>query len=227
MINNLGLYVQQDLDCGDASHRTGSAVAILGLLGRKDQAQELLAKIVRHMEVDMSGIYIRHPGGYLPTWTDNPKAFSRDQASRIILAYAVMGYKSGIHRWLKTMKVRGFRHQNDIDPTTNEKKFADIMGPGEFRNLIRGLNLWYLYPTLILLDFLFLGDIYLRSKWDGGSLYVPDIFYACKKYPTPFAFLAKYITKKDNSLNEILHNHSPEKNGCVELQDLFKELYKG
>lgn len=226
MINDLGLYVQADGDCGDASHRTGSAVALLGLLERKDEALELISKIVRHMEIDMSGTYIRHPGGYQPMWTDNPKAFSRDQASRIILGYAVMGYKSGIQRWFKAMKARGFRHQNDLDPTTGEKKIADVMGPGEFRNLIRGLDLWYLYPVLMLLDVFFLGDIYLRSKWDGASLYAIDVFYACKKYPTPFAFLAKYITKKDNSLNEILHNHSAEKNGCIELQKLFKVLYE-
>lgn len=226
MINNLGLYVQQDFDTGDASHRTGSAVAILSLLGRKDEAQELISKIVRHMEIDMSGTYIRHPGGYQPTWTDNPKAFSRDQASRIILGYAVMGYKSGIHRWFKAMKARGFRHQNDLDPTTGEKKFADVMAPGEFRNLIRGLDLWYLYPVLMLLDVFFLGDIYLRSKWDGASLYAIDVFYSCKKYPTIFSLLAKYITKRDNSFREILNNHSPEKNGCTELRDLYIELYK-
>lgn len=224
MINNLGLYVQADGDVGDSSHRSGTAMAILGLLGKKAEAWELLSKVERHMEIGVSGEYIRHPGGYLPSWSDNPRAFSRDQASRVILGYAVLGYKTGIKRWLNSMKQRGFRHQNVIDPTTNEKKFADIMSPGEFRNLIRGLDLWYLYPVLFLLDIMFIGDIVFRKKWDGGSLYVVDLYYACKKYPTGISNLMKFISSKTTVMEEIMKNHSVEENGCVELQDLFKML---
>lgn len=225
MINNLGFYVQADGDVGDASHRTGLAMGIKYLLGDKEDAYNLYWNCIYHLEVS-SGLYIRHPEGYRPDWSNNPRAFSRDQASRLIFGYATSGRKDVILRWIKVMASRGFLHQNDLDPTTNEKKFRDVMGPGEFRNIIRGLDLWYLYPVLLILDLLFIPDIYLRSKWDGASLYVPDLKFALKKYWTPFAWIANKLNNRTTWLDEALHNHSLEKNGCVELQDLFIKLAK-
>ena len=73
---------------------------------------------------------------------------------------------------------------------------------------------------------MFLFDIAFRKKWDGGSLIIPDIYYACKKYPTGISQLAKFIASKTKIKEEILNNHSEENNGCVELQKLFQELYE-
>lgn len=225
MINSKGLYVQADGGNGDSSHRTGLVLAISALLGRTNQPDQALKAILKHLEVS-PGIYIRHPADYEGDWSANTNNFSRDQASRIILGMAVTEQKDVIKRWFKQMLSRGLFHQNNINPVTKEKRIPDIMAIGEFRNVIRGLDLWYLYPALLLLDLFFITDIWTRSAWDGASLFAVDIFYACKKYPTPFAFLARHIIKNNGTLEEILNNHSLENNGCVELQPLFKELYE-
>ena len=224
MINNLGMYVQADTDCGDASHRTGLAVGLNALLGNIDKAQQIKTALLKNCEVN-SGIYIRHPSGYLPPWTGETNNFSRDQACRVMFGMAVLGEKNVINRWLWQMAKRCFLHQNNCDPTTRVWRPRDIMTIGEWRNIIRGLNLWILYPILIAFDLIFLLEIPIRSKWDGGSMLYPDIYFATQKFPTPFAFLAKYFIKKTTCLQEIMINHDPiTKNGCAELQPLFKQL---
>ena len=35
---------------------------------------------------------------------------------------------------------------------------------------------------------IFITDLYTRSKWDGGSLFYPDLIYATKKFPTLLEF---------------------------------------
>lgn len=223
MKNKLGMYVQKDGDVGDATHRTGLVCALAGLLGDHKMANDASFAIWSNCEIE-NGIYIRHPKGYSPDWAANPSNFSRDQASRVMLGMAVLGKKSAIKRWLWQMAKRGFLHQNNQDPVKNTWRPRDIMAPGEWRNVIRGLDLWFLYPVLILLDLLFIPDLYLRSKWDGGSLVYPDIIYANRKYPTPFSLLAKKMAHKTTIIGEILRNHSLEKNGCLELRELFIKL---
>lgn len=223
MINSRGLYVQADSGNGDSAHRSGLAVALSVLLNK--DSDTLVTAILTHLEVS-PGVYIRHPADYEGDWSADPINFSRDQASRLMLGFAVAGKKAPIKRWFSKMLSRGLFHQNTINPVTKNRRIPDIMAPGEFRTLIRGLDLWFLYPVLVLLDALFLVDIVTRSKWDGGSLFCVDIFYACKKYPTPFSFLSKFIIKRNDTLKEILNNHALENNGCVELQPLFKELYE-
>lgn len=218
MIDKYGLYVQANKDTGDSAHRTGCALAIQKLL-KQDLVQ---VQVLEQLEIS-PGVFVRHPHG-TQTWHSNPRCFSRDQASRLMLAHAVNENKEPIRRWFKQMLKRKFFHQNDRTYDTNQPKLADIMAPGEFRTLIRGLDLWHLYPALLFLDMLFIVDLYARSRWDGGSLFVIDIKYAKVKYPTPFAYLVDYLSKKTNVYQEIQHNHSAEKNGCVELQDLFKKL---
>lgn len=225
MVNKYGLYVQANGDPGDAAHRTGLAAAIYALIGKKQEALKLTITIKLHLNLG-DGIYRRHPNSNLNEWCHLTSNFSRDQASRIILCYAVMGYKRSLKSWLKAMAKRGFFHQNTMDPVTKEKKIPDIMGPGEWRNVIRGLSCWWAYPVLVLLDALFIVDIYTRKKWDGASLYVPDLKFALKKYWTPTAWVANKLNNRTPWLEEVLNNHALENNGCVELQDLFKELAK-
>lgn len=224
MIDKYGLYVQANGGNGDSAHRTGLAIGISELLDmpsdETDRAKNAIAVLLERAP----GIYIRHPSDYEGDWSDDPSNFSRDQASRIIFAFAVIGNTSAIKRWLKAMAKRGFFHQNNVDPTTNEKKIPDIMGPGELRNVIRGLNLFYLYPLLMFLDALFIADIYTRKPWDGASLYVPDLKFALKKYWTPTAWLANKLNNKTNWLAEAINNHSAEENGCIELIPLFELL---
>lgn len=224
MINEIGMYVQADADVGDASHRTGLAAALNALLGNDAKANEIKDTLIRNCEI-APGIWIRHPAGFQPDWTFKSNNFSRDQACRVMFAMAVLQEKNVIKRWLKQMAKRFFLHQNNCDPTNNSWRPRDLMSFGEWRNIIRGLNLWALYPLLLVYDFIFLLEIPIRSKWDGGSMLYPDIYFATKSMPTPFAFLAKAIIKRTDCLNEILVNHDPvHKNGCKELQPLFIQL---
>lgn len=224
MINNLGMYVQVDGDVGDATHRTGLAVGLNKLLGNDTKAQEIKEILIKNCEVS-PGIWHRHPSGYLPVWSGETNNFSRDQCGRVMFGMATLGEKAVIKRWLLQMAKRFFLHQNNIDPTNGNWRPRDVMTFGEWRNIIRGLDLWFLYPILLVYDFVFFIEIPLRSKWDGGSILYPDIYFATKKFPTPFAFLAKYIIKKTTCLEEIMNNHDPiNKGGCVELQILFKQL---
>ena len=223
MIDNFGLYVQKDGDVGDSSHRTGLACALYALLGDHQKSNEIKDTMLQYLEVE-PGIYHRHPYGSAPDWAGDTSNFSRDQASRVILGLAVNGEKAAIKRWLIQMTKRFFLHQNNMDPTNGNWRPRDIMAPGEWRNVIRGLDLWYLYPILMFLDMFFLTDLYLRSKWDGGSLFFPDLVWATKKYPTPISSLARLLARKTSLLEEIKHNHSAEMNGCVELIPLFEEL---
>ncbi|MNJ92620.1 hypothetical protein D3C87_102940 [compost metagenome] len=221
MIDSYGLCVQADGSNGDSAHRTGLACALESLIGSEEAAEELGLRIKKYLEV-APGIYRRSPYG--DVWDTNPRCFSRDQASRVILAFALLGWKSDIKAWLKAMAKRGFFHQNDMNDQTLKWKVPDIMGFGEWGNVIRGLDWWWAYPLLLLLDLNFISMVYLRDSWDGASLYVPDLKYALQKYPTPAAWLADKVNDKTNWLEEALHNHAAESNGCVELQDLFVRL---
>lgn len=221
MIDSYGLYVQHDFETGDSAHRTGLAYAIKGLF--KEDTTQLGRAIELKLEWVEPGIYVRHPVGR-QSWHSDPQTLSRDQVSRLVLGFAVNGKKKHLRNWLRQMiKRKGF-HQNNKHHETGAWKMPDIAAPGEVRNLIRGLDAWYLYPALLVLDSLFLPDLLLRSKWDGGSLIVPDIKYAVSKYPTPAAYLANALLKRTSVYEEIQANHSKEKNGCVELQVLFKRL---
>lgn len=204
MMDLNGLYVQADGDGGDSAHRTGLMAGLTKLTGYNGSL--IIGTILAYLEVG-PGIYIRHPS------YNDPSDFSRDQASRIIFGYAVCRYKKSIRRWLKAMARRWFFHQN-----------GDIMAPGEWRNVIRGLELWWAYPLLLILDLFFIGDVYLRKPWDGVSLYVPDLKFALKKYWTPSAWLANKLNNRTPWLEEALNNHAAENNGCVELQSLFKQI---
>lgn len=220
MRDQYGLFVQANGDTGDATHRTGTAYAITGLLGESNRDIE---NALHHVELFDQGAFIRHPSG-TAAWHSDPQCLSRDQASRLILGYAVNNDKSIIKSWLFKMLKRGFFHQNNKHYETGKYQVPDIMGLGEVRNVIRGLDAWYLYPLLVLLDCFFISDILTRNKWDGASLFLPDIKYAKSKYPTPAVYLADKLSQLTGCYEEALNNHAAKNNGCVELQELFSKL---
>nr|WP_295905551.1 hypothetical protein [uncultured Bdellovibrio sp.] len=223
MIDSQGLYVQADGSNGDSAHRTGLVCALYCLLGESEKAEVLCSTMIRELEVQ-PGVYRR--SSYGDTWDTNPRCFSRDQASRLVLAFALLGKKQKLKSWLWAMFKRGFFHQNNLDDETGRWKFPDLMGIGEWSNLIRGLGWWWAYPLLVLLDLNFIGMVFLRKPWDGASLYVPDLKYAQIKYPTPTAWFAEKLNSKADWCSEALSNHAAENNGCVECGDLFAKLAK-
>lgn len=213
MIDAKGLYVQADGDGGDCAHRTGTMLACMGLLGQAEEygVIKLTTRILEQLTTEAYQ-YRRH-WDTAKFWPDgkqiaDPKHFSRDQASRIILGYATTGDKFLIWDWLGMQAQRFFFHQN-----------GDIMTPGEWANIIRGLNLWFLWPLLWILDLKFIGDCYFRTKqkWDYDTLMLPDLAFALKKFPTWPAEIARRIYKKSDYLESVLNNHRLENNGCVEL----------
>lgn len=221
MKDSWGLFVQADGSNGDSTHRTGLVCALSALTGNISAAQLLSEKIKLHLEVT-PGVFRRSPYG--DTWDTDPRCFSRDQASRLILAFAVLGEKKTLWRWLTAMGKRFFFHQNNLDDESLRWKFPDLMGIGEWSNIIRGMGWWWAYPLLVLLDLNFTGMVYLRKPWDGASLYVPDLKFALRKYPTPTAWLADKLNRRGNWFSEVLHNHALSSNGCVECSELFIQL---
>lgn len=225
MVDQYGIYIQADSDGGDACHRTGLAATLHFLLGDKIKAREICLVIVNKLMVS-PGIFVRHPHP-LPDceWQAEPRCTSRDQASRAILAFCVAGFKKAILSWLWAMAKRGFFHQNNMVAETGKWKMPDVMGIGEVTNVIRGLDLWLLYPVLLVLDLNLLISFIVRKPWDGASLVCPDIVYSYRKFPTPFSIIAyKVLTNDSQWCAEAVNNHSPGNNGCVELMDLFIEL---
>lgn len=53
MINKLGMYVQADMDVGDASHRTGLAAGLNALLGNNEIAQRIKITLLTNCEVSL------------------------------------------------------------------------------------------------------------------------------------------------------------------------------
>ncbi|MBO9666875.1 MAG: hypothetical protein J7501_08685, partial [Bdellovibrio sp.] len=115
MIDSYGLYVQADGSNGDSAHRTGLAATLLALNGEQAKSQELISRIKTHLEIS-SGVFRRSPYG--DTFDTNPRCMSRDQVSRLILAFAVNGEQQEISHWLTQMRRRGFFHQNNLDDRT-------------------------------------------------------------------------------------------------------------
>lgn len=205
MIDKHGLYVQADGDGGDCPHRTGIAMTYLAF---NDRAKALELFMSARAYLHTADGYIRHPVMWNQPWD-----FSRDQASRLMLGFAAVGC-------FGQRLVRQYYSKNKL---FHQNK--DPWGIGELGFLIRVLNLWYLYPILIVLDLRFIIDIFTRKKWDGASLFIPDIFYAGKVMNTPTRDLAAFIIRKmykEKITAELMNNHSLEKNGCVELQPMFK-----
>lgn len=212
-IDQYGLYVQADGDQGDCAHRTGSMLAYFALKAPLSYQAWTLHCIIKRNLMISPGIYIRHPDPV--DYYANPKEFSRDQASRIIVGYACADYKEPIRQWLRARAKAFFLHQN-----------GDLMGPGEWANIIRGLSLWYLYPLLCLIDLKFLGDLLNRQwqKWDLDALILWDLLLAKRKYPTPIIPIVCWLYRKTDFKECLRNNHDPiNKNGCVELQEASLE----
>lgn len=215
-IDELGLIVQRDKDGGDSVYRN-SLYAIIN----NDRTHWEWTKALCEVE---PGIWVRHPNKN--QWYSSPSNCSRDQVAKAMLAAAVFNDKITIKRWLIKQASRFFLHQNNrVFNDVSKWKMPDIMAPNEWANIIRGLNLWVLYPVLIILDTFLLGDLYFRQKntWDYDSLLAINIWYANKRYVTPTAKLTALIYKNTDYANRIQYNFCRTDNDICPLgQDYVK-----
>lgn len=214
MIDERGCFVQADGDGGDSAHRTATMAVCMHYFPPQQHTGALLCKtLVNILSRDRGFNFIRH-WDTTKFWPDgkqiaDPKHFSRDQASRVALAFAVCGQTDFLFRWLLGRVNNWGLHQN-----------GDLPGIGEFGNIIRGFNAWFLYPLLLILDLRFIGDLYFRTKqkWDYDTLMLPDLYFAKEKLSTPWVWLAVILYRRTDFKACIANNHDVKNNGCVELQ---------
>ena len=85
-------------------------------------------------------------------------------------------------------------------------KLPDFTGPSFWSIYIRGLDLWYLYPLLLIFDLEFVLGSYLTSKSNhiDALKHTMECIYFDQKYPTPWVKLAnKYINSSTNLLSKM------------------------
>lgn len=213
-----GLIVQKDGDQGDSAYRTAllsSLLTIYDVDGYEDFYKNMLDQLTVR-----PGVFRRTAE---PThWGYNENNLSRDNAAKIILAAAINFDKQTIKTWFKQMLSRGLRHQN-VHPGTDApdefRKQPDVISLRELANVIRGLDLWYFYPVLTILDFTFIGDLFFRTRqpWDYDSLMAIELIYANLAYPTIFSKIAAYFYKKTDYQYRIEMNYADINNGIAPL----------
>jgi len=213
MIDQYGLYVEENGDGGDCPHRTGLVLAYAGFASGVAllSAQKAVAAVQTVLQV-APNVYERYPVVY-----NQPSDFSRDQASRLMLGLGVSGHKEMTSAYYKQVFKNGLKHPN-----------GDYIGTGEPGNIIRILNMWYLYPLLILLDIKFLGDLIARkyNPWGYDALFLPDLLLANKKYPTPFGFLTRILVRFTNAESQIFANLlAPGANGCKQAGEALEAMF--
>lgn len=235
-IGHSGLLSQADLDQGDTSQRVGTFATLSVMAGvhwhyRDTSLYEGYSEDLKTL--DARGLWNCTKGWYRRCADEtkrasNPYAFSRDQKSILMLSMAAMGFRERLlDAYMAQVKRFGF-HQNDQNYEDPSKfNFPDIMLPVETAVVIRGLNLWPLYPLLCLIDLGFLVDLLARKKglWDYDNMMAQQLLYAVTKYPTPVSKLAMKLYLKTDFMDRIKHYHSLEKNGIQPLYELFKLAY--
>lgn len=233
-----GTLGQRNLDQGDSSQRDGHFFALAGLLKApkdfmgRDLSQGWQETVKLHEA--RPGLYRRSPNPAV--WEYNPNNFSRDQHGMLRIAMAVMGDKKRIAQSAWAMLKRLGFHQNyhiGTDTTGqwwHDYHIPDIMTPGEIAVIVRGLNAWYLYPLLLVLDLSLVIDLLLRKddNWDSDNMMAMNLLYAYKKYRTPWSWLVMKKYKKTNFMDRIYNYYSCEddRNGLAPMADLFKLAYE-
>lgn len=215
MIDQFGLYVQEDGDGGDCPHRCGIMLSYWGFTINNPSMSSLISplrmSIRNHLEV-RPDVYIRYP----ITW-NVPKDFSRDQGSRLMLGFGITGYIGLMADYYKLVLKNFLRHPN-----------GDLLGFGEPGNIIRSLGQWYLYPVVLVLDLKFFVDLHDRKKepWGYDCLFLQDLLFANKKYRTPWAYLAaKLYAKSDADVQITKYLLDPNTNGCKEAGQAMLAMF--
>lgn len=201
------LIVQKDLDGGDTAHRIG--IYYLGLYLIFKENTVYLQKIKNDFKNDLnkikigSGEFVRHPDK--SKWYSNPKNFSRDQTTPLIIAMGFFDEKKDIKSNLVSLLLNFGFYPNDLKNWSNEQKtfpndFNDIASPVDFGHYIRALNYEKLKLFLYFSDSVLLANSLIRiffSYYDKTDTsddlnFSLSLIQAKEKFPT---FISNFATK--------------------------------
>lgn len=208
--DKFGLITQKDFDGGDSAHRTG--LFYLGLyLNYKDDGQ-VLVEIKKDFDKDLAkleyrkGHFVRHPDE--SKWYSNPKNFSRDQTTPLIVALGAFGEKENVRENMdQLIGTFGF-YPNSLKNWTNKEKvfpldYRDFAGMSDWGAYVRALDLKWAYPYLLISDAQLLGSSVIRvwfshvdqdDSSDDLNL-TTHLIQSELNMPTPLSKLAKFIYK--------------------------------
>lgn len=250
--SKFGLITQKDGDPGDCLQRTSSYYLLLNELGIRNDDRGISRFLGFKRDLDKLywgfGRYLRHPGGEYNSekkryirWFANPNNVPRDQM--VVTQAALVSYDMKDDMWaiIKARAKNFFLHFNSESYDDQEEvrvKFPDIPAPIEFAQYIRGMEAWYLYPALLVLDLQLLSDLYFRQMnernlYDSDNMMLPVILSCLHRYTTPWGLLAKYLYSKTDAVARLraYHSESDGKNGIEELgiiyEQAFNKLIKG
>jgi len=202
MIDQYGLVVQEYSDGGDCPNRTGTCLGYFGAVKHDPSAQNFVSAVTKNL-MPYTNVYWRYPTKY-----NDIKDFSRDQASQLMLGLGMAGRSDLVAGYYQLLGHNNLRHQN-----------GDFIGTGEPGNIIRCLGWSWLYPLLLIFDIKFLYDVLIGWRvqpWDYDNLFVMSLWFAKKKFWTPWAWLAAKLYNKDLAAARIRNNLGDPVNGCKE-----------
>lgn len=183
--DNNGLIVQADLDGGDTAGREGDYWFYQGLKKDPQVNPTEFDRVLKLLQV-RPGVFIRNPIRY-----NDPKDFSRDQQTSIILALGEME-KYDVLKTLLGNQLRNF----GLYPN------GDIATPEDWGLYIRAFKAWYLYPALLVGDTFMLANSLIRLYKGKNTDDVSDdvnhtliLLQAQYHMATPISFLARKLYK--------------------------------
>jgi len=236
-------------DGGDSCQREGMYFSLLKMIDtpysasiyrRSDALKpDLIYKEVMEKIHVAPGVFVRHSN---KKWDASDwDRMSRDQLQPQIIA---AGYWS--KRELKKIALghlkRGFLFTNNVRQNGATKfnsgtkgydygwKFPGITGPEIWGNFIRAANLWYLWPLLLVFDFieLFWGQVKWRY-WPQNNIAMNQtlsMLQAMDRLPTPFSWLATRIMPMERMINYIEDHFNDFGDDMEFFGPMFREALK-
>jgi hypothetical protein len=235
--DSVGRIGQANGDKGDSAQRTASFIVLQRALGRPDSMPVSDVQLINYYEV-AAGRFVRYPTGkegdrYKP-WYGEPDNFTRDQSVVLQAAMIMAGAKEAFKRLWKARARRLLLHFNTVSYDDQEpvrKKFPDIPNLVEIGQIIRGFNLWGLWPVLCITDLQNLIDVLGARKlqpYDSDNMLLPVLIDNNTNLATPISWLTKKIYRLTDARERLLayHAEGPGKNGNAELGKLYVEAFE-
>lgn len=221
-----GLLSQKDLDQGDTSQRVSTLWILMCLLGRTLSTDAAIGELEK---LTVNGDWSRFRRSSNPKyWGSRPSNFSRDQHSILNLCLAVLGMKQQLKSSFMAILKRGGFHQNFLrgtDDPAEKWKCPDPMTPTQVAVFLRGMDCWWAWPILLLIDSLFFLDLYFRrGNNDYDNMLAQNMMYSVTKYRNPLGIIAFFVYTKTDFLKHI-QAYYQSSNGIPPLFDLYQECY--